>query len=272
MKRNIPCSWRPCCPSPRRFAARRAAPTFDAGTISGLGARNIGSATMSGRIAALAAMQRCRTASRRSTSARPAAACGSRSTAARRSSRCSTSSPCSRSARSTIDPRNPKTVWVGTGESWTRNSRVDRRRHLQVDRRRRDLDEHGPAGVRAHRRRSCIDPKNSNTVYACVPGKLWSDSAERGVYKTTDGGKTWALVLKGANLSTGCSGLTMDPKNPDVALRRAVGLPPQGLDVPLRRRRPRRAERRAACSVSATAARPGPRSRREANKGFPAKP
>jgi photosystem II stability/assembly factor-like uncharacterized protein len=49
-----------------------------------------------------------------------------------------------------------------------------------------------------------------------VPGKLFSDSADRGVYKTTDGGKHWAHVLKGANLSTGCSGLTMDPKNPDV--------------------------------------------------------
>jgi photosystem II stability/assembly factor-like uncharacterized protein len=51
-----------------------------------------------------------------------------------------------------------------------------------------------------------------------VPGRLWSDSAERGVYRTGDGGKTWSLVLKGSNLSTGCSGLTIDPKNPDVLL------------------------------------------------------
>src|SRR5207253_133152 len=48
------------------------------------------------------------------------------------------------------------------------------------------------------------------------PGKLWSDSNERGVYKTTDGGKSWQLVLHGSNQSTGCSGLTMDPKNPNV--------------------------------------------------------
>src|SRR2546426_3830582 len=40
------------------------------------------------------------------------------------------------------------------------------------------------------------------SVYACVPGKLWSDSEDRGVYRTTDGGKTWNKILKGANLST----------------------------------------------------------------------
>ena len=44
-----------------------------------------------------------------------------------------------------------------------------------------------------------VDPKDGNTVYACVPGKLWSDSDERGVYKTTDGGKTWSQVLEGGN-------------------------------------------------------------------------
>jgi photosystem II stability/assembly factor-like uncharacterized protein len=61
-----------------------------------------------------------------------------------------------------------------------------------------------------------VHPKNSDVVFACAPGRLWSDGADRGVYRTADGGKTWELVLKGGNLSTGCSGLTMDPKNPDV--------------------------------------------------------
>ncbi len=55
---------------------------------------------------------------------------------------------------------------------------------------------------------------NTDTVYVCAPGKLWSDSDERGVYKTTDGGKTWAKVLKGGNLSTGCSMMSMDASNP----------------------------------------------------------
>ena len=57
---------------------------------------------------------------------------------------------------------------------------------------------------------------DGDVVYACVPGKLWSDSAERGVYRTQDGGASWQLVLRGANLSTGCSGLSLDPKNPNV--------------------------------------------------------
>ena len=86
--------------------------------------------------------------------------------------------------------------------------------------------------------RILVSPRDSNVVYACVPGKLWSDSPDRGVYKTTDGGSHWSLILRGRNLSTGCSGLTMDPKNPERPDRRDVGLPPQGLDVPVGRRGP----------------------------------
>ena len=63
-----------------------------------------------------------------------------------------------------------------------------------------------------------MNPQDDDVVYACVPGKLWSDSAERGVYRTTDGGATWSLVLQGPNPSTGCSGLTMDPHDPKVLL------------------------------------------------------
>ena len=41
-----------------------------------------------------------------------------------------------------------------------------------------------------------IDPLATDTVYVCVPGKLWSDSDERGLYKTVDGGKTWAKIRR----------------------------------------------------------------------------
>ena len=61
-----------------------------------------------------------------------------------------------------------------------------------------------------------VDPTDGNTVYVCAPGRLWSDSAERGLYKTSDGGKSWIQVLKGPNLSTGCSTIAMDPKDPKV--------------------------------------------------------
>ena len=59
-----------------------------------------------------------------------------------------------------------------------------------------------------------IDPSDSNTVYACATGHSWDDNEERGVYKTTDGGKTWRKVLAGANGSTGCAMLAMSAQDP----------------------------------------------------------
>jgi photosystem II stability/assembly factor-like uncharacterized protein len=63
-----------------------------------------------------------------------------------------------------------------------------------------------------------VHPKNGNIVYACAPGALWSDSVNRGLYMTVDGGRNWSLVLKGHNASTGCSSVTLDPKNPEALL------------------------------------------------------
>ncbi|MGH9440758.1 MAG: WD40/YVTN/BNR-like repeat-containing protein, partial [Thermoanaerobaculia bacterium] len=117
----------------------------------------------------------------------------------------------------TIDPSNPKNVWVGTGESWVRNSvSVGDGIYKSTD----GGETWTHAGLRNSERivRIVVHPKESDTVYACVPGKLWSDSADRGLYKTTDGGKSWSLILKGGNLSTGCSSVTMDPKDPSVLL------------------------------------------------------
>ena len=61
-----------------------------------------------------------------------------------------------------------------------------------------------------------VDPKNSNNVYACATGHLWNDNDERGVYKTSDGGKTWRKVLAGSNGSTGCGMLSMSPQEPNT--------------------------------------------------------
>jgi photosystem II stability/assembly factor-like uncharacterized protein len=113
----------------------------------------------------------------------------------------------------TIDPNNPKTVWVGTGETWTRNSvSVGDGVYKSTD----GGENWTNLGLKESERISkiIVDPSDSNTVYVCATGKLWSNSDERGVYKTTDGGKSWSKVLKGANLSTGCSMLTIDRKNP----------------------------------------------------------
>ena len=125
-----------------------------------------------------------------------AAASGSRPTAARRSSRSSTSSRCSRSARSRSIRSNPKTIWVGTGESWTRNSvSIGDGIYKSTDGGETWTNMGLPESERIAK--IIVDPNDGNTVYACVPGKLWSDSDDRGLYKTTDGGKTWTLVLQG---------------------------------------------------------------------------
>src|SRR5258705_3727779 len=113
----------------------------------------------------------------------------------------------------TIDPKNPKVIWVGTGESWMRNSvSIGDGIHRSDD----GGENWTNMGLRnsEHIVKILVDPTETNTVYVCVPGKLWSDSDERGVYKTTDGGKTWSKMLRGGNLSTGCSLLTMDPSHP----------------------------------------------------------
>jgi len=190
-----------------------AAPVVDAGVVSGLGARNIGSATMSGRVSAVAA---------RNEGGKTILFVGAASGGVWRSLDGGTTfKPVFDSARTqsigaiAIDPTSPRTVWVGTGEPWTRNSvSIGDGIYKSTDNGSTWTNVGLPESERVAR--IVVHPKNGDVVYACVPGKLWSDSAERGVYKTTDGGKSWALVLPGANLSTGCSGLAMDPADPEV--------------------------------------------------------
>jgi photosystem II stability/assembly factor-like uncharacterized protein len=183
----------------------------DSETISGLGARNIGSAAMSGRIAAVAGVHE---------GSRLTIYVGSASGGVWKSVNGGTTyKPVfdKQSVQSigavTIDPKNPKVIWVGTGEAWTRNSTsVGDGVYKSVD----GGDNWTNVGLRDSERiaKILVDPSNTDTVYVCAPGKLWSDSEERGVYKTTDGGKSWTKILKGANASTGCSMMTMDAQNP----------------------------------------------------------
>ncbi len=186
---------------------------FDSGTISGLGARNIGSATMSGRISSIAALN---------VGGKTTLFVGAASGGVWKSTDNATTfkpvfddQPLQSIGAVAIDPQNPQNVWVGTGEAWTRNSvSVGNGIYKSTD----GGETWTPSGLPNSERiaKILVDPRNSDTVYACVPGKLWSDSADRGLYKTTNGGKDWKLVLPGANLSTGCASIDFDPKNADV--------------------------------------------------------
>ncbi|PYS96001.1 MAG: sialidase, partial [Acidobacteria bacterium] len=183
----------------------------DSATISGLGARNIGSAQMSGRIAAIDAVREGQ---------RLTVYIGSASGGVWKSVNGGTTykpvfdkQDVQSIGAVTVDPKNPKTLWVGTGEAWTRNSTsVGDGIYKSTD----GGDNWTNVGLKDSERiaKILVDPSNTDTVYVCAPGKLWSDSDERGVYKTTDGGKTWTKILKGANASTGCSMMTMDRQNP----------------------------------------------------------
>ena len=191
-----------------------AAPLIDRGVISGLNARNIGSAAMSGRIAAIAAHGRRRqdhALRRRGQRRRLEVA----RTAAPPSSPCSTSSRCSPSApsRSIRRTRRP------SGWAPASRGRATASRSATASTSRPTAARPGPTWA-------CPNPsaspaswstrRNSDTVYACVPGKLWSDSADRGLYKTTDGGKTLDAGPHGRQPLHRLLELAMDPKNPDV--------------------------------------------------------
>jgi photosystem II stability/assembly factor-like uncharacterized protein len=114
----------------------------------------------------------------------------------------------------TIDPKDPKKVWVGTGESWTRNSvSVGDGLYKTTD----GGDSWQKVGLEATERiaRIQVSPTDGNTVWACATGHLWDSHPDRGVYKTTDGGKTWKKVLY-VDADTGCSDLAIDPQDPSI--------------------------------------------------------
>ncbi len=114
----------------------------------------------------------------------------------------------------TLDPNNPHTVWVGTGENNSQRSVG------YGDGVYKSLDggkswtnmglEHSE-----HIGKILVDPRNSQVVYVAAQGPLWRSGGDRGLYKTTDGGKTWKRILY-ISENTGVSDLVFDPRNPDV--------------------------------------------------------
>jgi photosystem II stability/assembly factor-like uncharacterized protein len=113
-----------------------------------------------------------------------------------------------------IAPSDPSVIWAGTGEPNNRQSSSwGDGAYKSVDGG-KTWKNMGLEKTR-HIGRIVIHPKNPDVVYVAALGHLWGPNAERGVYKTTDGGKTWAQVLK-INDDTGVSDIAMDPESPDV--------------------------------------------------------
>jgi photosystem II stability/assembly factor-like uncharacterized protein len=114
----------------------------------------------------------------------------------------------------TIDPTDERTVWVGTGESNPRND-VSYGDGLYKT---VDGGEHwsrvGLEGTR-YISRILVDPRNHNHVIVAALGDVFSDSTQRGVYVTDDGGKTWRQTLA-VGPESGASDLAMDVQNPSV--------------------------------------------------------
>ena len=122
----------------------------------------------------------------------------------------------------TIDPNDPNTVWVGTGENVSG-------RHVGYGDgvyRSRDGGKHWEnlgLSKSEHVGMIRIDPRDSNTIFVAAQGPLWSGGGDRGLFKSTDGGATWRKVLGDGHGNkpdddryTGVNEVHMDPRNPDV--------------------------------------------------------
>lgn len=113
-----------------------------------------------------------------------------------------------------IDPRNSDVIWLGTGENHSQRSAhfgdgVYKSTDAGKTWNRVGLE------TSEHIGKIVIDPRNSSVVYVASQGPLFSAGGERGLYKTTDGGRTWMAVLT-ISENTGVTDIVLDPKNPDV--------------------------------------------------------
>ena len=114
-----------------------------------------------------------------------------------------------------IDQQNTKTVYVGTGESNMRNTVSVGEGLYKTTDGGDNWKKIGGLDSTEHISKIIVDPKNSDLVYVAAPGPLWSDSKDRGLYKSTDGGKTFDKILY-INEKTGVADIAVDPSNPDI--------------------------------------------------------
>jgi len=188
-------------------AAAQDAPTIDSDALAGLEARSLGPGTMSGRVAAVDAVL-----GDRLTIYVGAASGGVWKSVDGGLRFKSVFDKYTQSIGAiAIDRKDPKTIWVGTGESWLRNSvSVGDGVYKSTD----GGESWQQMGLpqSEHIPRIVIDPKESATVFVCALGHAFSSNPERGVYRSKDAGKTWDRVLF-VNEDTGCGDLAIDPSD-----------------------------------------------------------
>lgn len=112
-----------------------------------------------------------------------------------------------------IDQSNPDILWVGTGEGNPRNSATSGAGVYKSMDGGVSWKLMGLEGTR-NIHRVIIDPRDSDVIYVGAQGSAWGESQDRGVYKTTDGGRSWRKILY-TNTKTGIGELIMDPNNPN---------------------------------------------------------
>ncbi len=113
-----------------------------------------------------------------------------------------------------LDPKNPLTVWVGTGENNSQRSVSYGNGVYRSDDGGKTWKNVGLKNSE-HIGRIAIDPKDSNTVYVAAQGPLWGPGGDRGLYKTADGGKTWKKILSISD-NTGVTDIVIDAQTPET--------------------------------------------------------
>ena len=114
----------------------------------------------------------------------------------------------------TIDPNNSNVIWVGTGENNNQRSvSYGDGLYKSID----GGNSWNKVGLdnSEHIGKVIVHPENSDIVYVAAIGPLWSKGGDRGLYKTTDGGKSWSNILS-FDEHTGVNDIVMDPRNPDI--------------------------------------------------------
>ncbi|HPS62829.1 MAG TPA: hypothetical protein PLK82_07190, partial [Bacteroidales bacterium] len=113
-----------------------------------------------------------------------------------------------------IDPNNSHVVWVGTGENnHQRSLGYGNGVYKSID----GGKSWKNMGLKDSRQigKVLIDPRNSDVVYVAAEGSVWGPGGDRGLYKTTDGGKTWKKILE-ISENTGVNNVILDPRDPNV--------------------------------------------------------